>query len=62
MVQIEKKCVIQKHTLKDNNIQKLFHEYGEIKELILTSISRLLTIVQFRFKGSERGNLTQIVR
>ena len=30
-------CVIQQK-LKDNNIQTLFHEYGEIKELILTSI------------------------
>ena len=52
-----KNCVIQQN-LKDNNIQTLFHEYGEIKELILTSIRMLLTIVQFRFKGSERGNLT----
>ena len=50
-------CVIQQK-LKDNNIQTLFHEYSEITELILTSIRRLLTIVQFRFKGSERGYLT----
>ena len=50
-------CVIQQK-LKDNNIQTLFHEYSEITGLILTSIRRLLTIVQFRFKGSERGHLT----
>ena len=51
MVQIEQKKLCYTKKLKDNNIQTLLHEYGEIKELILTSIRRLLTIVQFRFKA-----------
>ena len=50
MVQIEKKLCYTKK-LKDNNIQTLYHEYGEIKELILTSIRRLLTIVQLDLKA-----------
>ena len=37
MVQIEKLCYTKK--LKDNNIQTLFHEYGEIiNELILIQV------------------------